>query len=50
MKKNYEIYSYQIGCINTLEKHGLITKEEYEVFKKHIQKKYKIVSGMEAYA
>lgn len=46
MKHNYELYSYQIACIDTLEKRKLITKKEHDKFKKHIQKKYGIVSGL----
>ena len=49
MKKNYEIYAYQIACIKTLEKHGLVTKQESEAFKQHVQKKYKVISGIGAY-
>ena len=48
MKNNYEKYAYQISCINTLKKHDLLTEEEYNKFKKHIQKKYKIIDGIEA--
>ena len=48
MRTNYEIYAYQIACLNTLEKHGLITEDEYKKFKKFIQKKYKIIDGIEA--
>ena len=46
MKHNYELYSYQIACIDTLEKRKLITKKEHEKFTKHIQKQYGIVSGL----
>ena len=48
MKTNYEIYAYQIACLNTLDKRGLITEDEYKKFKKFIQKKYKIIDGIEA--
>jgi len=44
--KNYEHYAYQVVCINTLKTHGLISEEEYERFKNHIRKKYKIVSSV----
>lgn len=40
---NYEHYAFQLTCINKLKDSGLISKEEYEEFKKYIQKKYKIV-------
>ena len=40
MKHNYELYSYQIACIDTLEKRKLITKKEHDKFKKHIQKNW----------
>lgn len=46
--ENCELYAYQIACINTLEKHGMITRHEYEKFKKFIQRKYKIFDGIEA--
>jgi len=48
MKTNYELYSYQIACITTLEKQGLVTAKEAEAFKKYVKKKYNIISGIEA--
>ena len=48
MNNNYEKYAYQISCMNTLKKHDLLTEAEYNKFKKHIQRKYKIIEGIEA--